>query len=289
MKDILISAKDLKKEFRTGEASQTIFEALSLDIYKGDFTVIMGASGAGKSTLMYSLSGMDRPTSGSIVFSDKEITKYNSETFVPTLYVYLNDAADTEKIIDEIEQSYGDKIVSTMNYQKMTETTQEMYSGITTVIVVVIFILMILIVLFVLYIVIKTLLVQRKQELGIYKAIGYSNKQLMVQMIGNFLPSSIVAVLLSSALGLVYVPQINQFIFQTIGALKNNMEENPRSTALKMALSARIYLLSAERISSAFRASARSLSSAVYHPLTTSIVVSRKNFNITKPLQLRLT
>jgi len=148
----------------------------------------------------------------------------NSEKLVPTLYVYLNNAADTEKIAEEIEESCSDKIVSVMNYQKMTETTQEMYSGITSVIVVVIFILTILIVLFVLYIVIKTLLVQRKQELGIYKAIGYSNKQLMVQMIGSFLPSSVAAVLLSSVLGLIYVPQINQLIFQTIGAMKNNME-----------------------------------------------------------------
>ena len=68
IKEILISAKNLKKEFRTGETSQTIFEKLTLNIYKGDFTIIMGASGAGKSTLMYFLSGMDRPTSGSIVF-----------------------------------------------------------------------------------------------------------------------------------------------------------------------------------------------------------------------------
>lgn len=79
MKEVLISAKKLKKEFRTGKTSQTIFENLDLDIYKGDFTIIMGASGAGKSTLMYSLSGMDRPTSGSIIFSDKEITKYNDD------------------------------------------------------------------------------------------------------------------------------------------------------------------------------------------------------------------
>ena len=78
-KDILISARNLKKEFRTGETSQTIFENLSLDVYKGDFTIIMGASGAGKSTLMYSLSGMDRPTEGSILFSGKEITKYNDD------------------------------------------------------------------------------------------------------------------------------------------------------------------------------------------------------------------
>ena len=53
-KDILISAQNLTKEFCVEDNCQTIFENLSLDIYKGDFTVIMGASGAGKSTLMYS-------------------------------------------------------------------------------------------------------------------------------------------------------------------------------------------------------------------------------------------
>ena len=78
-KKILISAKNLRKEFGTGETKQKIYENLSLDIYKGDFTVVMGASGAGKSTLMYSLSGMDRPTAGNITFLDREITKYNDD------------------------------------------------------------------------------------------------------------------------------------------------------------------------------------------------------------------
>lgn len=79
MKEVLISAKNLKKEFGIGETSQLIYEDLSLDIYKGDFTVIMGSSGAGKSTLMYSLSGMDRPTDGSIFFNGTDITKYNDD------------------------------------------------------------------------------------------------------------------------------------------------------------------------------------------------------------------
>ena len=148
----------------------------------------------------------------------------NSETIVSSLYLYLQDGTDADKFLEEIKDNYAGKISKQVNYQKMTKTTQEMYSGIASIIVIVIFVLTILIVLFILYIVIKTLLVQRKQELGIYKAIGYSNFQLMVQMIGSFLPSSILAVLLSSVLGLIYIPQINRFIFQTIGAMKNNME-----------------------------------------------------------------
>lgn len=78
-KETIISAKHLKKVFGSGDSEQTIYSDFDIDIYKGDFTVIMGASGAGKSTLMYSLSGMDAPTAGTIEFCGKQITDMNSD------------------------------------------------------------------------------------------------------------------------------------------------------------------------------------------------------------------
>ncbi len=78
-KEVIISAKGLKKSFGVSDTEQTIFENLNLDIYKGDFTVIMGSSGAGKSTLMYSLSGMDRPTAGEVNFNGKNITSLSDD------------------------------------------------------------------------------------------------------------------------------------------------------------------------------------------------------------------
>lgn len=75
----VISAKHLKKSFGKEENVQTIYADLNIDIYEGDFTVIMGSSGAGKSTLMYSLSGMDKPDSGQIDFDGTDITSLNSD------------------------------------------------------------------------------------------------------------------------------------------------------------------------------------------------------------------
>lgn len=75
----IISTKNLVKTFSNNGVTQTIINNLDLDIYEGDFTVIMGSSGAGKSTLMYSLSGMDMPTSGSIAFCGEDITKMNAD------------------------------------------------------------------------------------------------------------------------------------------------------------------------------------------------------------------
>lgn len=78
-KTVIISAEHYKKVFGSGNSMQEIFSDFSIEIYKEDFTVIMGSSGAGKSTLMYSLSGMDKPTGGQINFCGTDITRLNSD------------------------------------------------------------------------------------------------------------------------------------------------------------------------------------------------------------------
>lgn len=75
----IISTKSLVKTFSNNGVTQTIINNLDLEIYENDFTIIMGSSGAGKSTLMYSLSGMDMPTSGTIEFCGEDITKMNAD------------------------------------------------------------------------------------------------------------------------------------------------------------------------------------------------------------------
>ena len=79
MKDILIKTERLSKSFSSGGAMQHVLKNIDLKLYKGDFTVIMGASGAGKSTLLYALSGMDTPTLGKITFGEKVISDLDSD------------------------------------------------------------------------------------------------------------------------------------------------------------------------------------------------------------------
>jgi len=75
----LIKTNKLCKTFSNGGRMQHVLKNIDLEIYKGDFTVIMGASGAGKSTLLYALSGMDKPTLGEIYFGEDEITGMNTD------------------------------------------------------------------------------------------------------------------------------------------------------------------------------------------------------------------
>lgn len=79
MSETILKATDLSKTFSNESVQQHVLKNLNLSVYKGDFTVIMGNSGSGKSTLLYALSGMDRPTLGSVVYGDTDISKYSND------------------------------------------------------------------------------------------------------------------------------------------------------------------------------------------------------------------
>ncbi|MBR2294383.1 MAG: ABC transporter ATP-binding protein [Clostridiales bacterium] len=70
----ILKTDKLCKSFSNGGVQQHVIKNLDLEIMEGDFTVIMGASGSGKSTLLYALSGMDKPTMGSVTFDGEEIS-----------------------------------------------------------------------------------------------------------------------------------------------------------------------------------------------------------------------
>lgn len=79
MQEIILKTDKLCKTFSNGGVQQHVLKNLDMEIYKGDFTVIMGSSGAGKSTLLYALSGMDKPTLGKIQFNGCEISSYSED------------------------------------------------------------------------------------------------------------------------------------------------------------------------------------------------------------------
>jgi lipoprotein-releasing system ATP-binding protein len=70
-----IRAVDLTKRYESGENSVLVFDGINLDIPPGERLALVGESGAGKSTLLHLIVGLDRPTSGTIFFGDREISK----------------------------------------------------------------------------------------------------------------------------------------------------------------------------------------------------------------------
>ncbi|MEI6862853.1 MAG: ABC transporter ATP-binding protein [Candidatus Omnitrophota bacterium] len=69
----MLTAKDVKKIYRTGAKEVRAVDGISLEIRKGESVAIVGPSGSGKSTLLHILGGLDRPTSGKIFLEDSDL------------------------------------------------------------------------------------------------------------------------------------------------------------------------------------------------------------------------
>src|ERR687885_515393 len=68
-------ARRLTRRYGEGDTAVHALRDASVDIEAAKLTAVMGPSGSGKSTLMHILAGLDRPTSGSVLLDEIEITK----------------------------------------------------------------------------------------------------------------------------------------------------------------------------------------------------------------------
>ncbi|MDE7339585.1 MAG: ABC transporter ATP-binding protein [Lachnospiraceae bacterium] len=76
---MFIEVKKLSKVYGSGENQVVALQEADLKLEPGDFVSIMGPSGSGKSTLLHLLSGLDRPTSGSLFYDGQDIYGFSDK------------------------------------------------------------------------------------------------------------------------------------------------------------------------------------------------------------------
>jgi putative ABC transport system ATP-binding protein len=75
----MLIAKDLTKEYRSGDHQLTVLRDVSFSIPQGAFVAIVGPSGSGKTTLLGLLAGLDTPTRGSVVLDGADLTALDED------------------------------------------------------------------------------------------------------------------------------------------------------------------------------------------------------------------
>jgi len=105
----MLEAFKITKTYRQGSGSLEVLKGIDLQVAEGDSLCIVGSSGAGKSTLLHILGTLDRPTSGNVIFreknvftlSDLELAKFRNENigFVFQFHHLLNEFTAYENMI----------------------------------------------------------------------------------------------------------------------------------------------------------------------------------------------
>ena len=113
MRTAIFTAVGLTKTYVLGEVEVQALRGLDLEIWPGEVVVLLGPSGSGKSTLLNIMGGLDRPTAGTLLFKELELsaldehglTAYRRDhvgfvfqfyNLVPSLTAYENVALVTE-------------------------------------------------------------------------------------------------------------------------------------------------------------------------------------------------
>jgi len=71
----ILEARDVTKIYALGKQRIEALRGVTMSVAPGEFVALMGPSGSGKSTLLQLLGGLDRPTTGSVVFEGRDISR----------------------------------------------------------------------------------------------------------------------------------------------------------------------------------------------------------------------
>ncbi len=143
---MILQATDLKKYYGTDENIVRALDGVSLSVEKGEFVAIVGTSGSGKSTLLHMLGGLDRPTSGTVVVDDKDISEldedalcifrrrkigfvFQSFNLVPVLNVYENVVLPIQLDGNEVDEEYVNDVISVLRLTEKLNSLPRHLSG----------------------------------------------------------------------------------------------------------------------------------------------------------------
>jgi putative ABC transport system ATP-binding protein len=75
----ILETREVSKIYQMGSTKVYALNSVSLSVGEGEFVAIQGTSGSGKSTLLNMLGGLDRPTSGEVLFESKSLAPFNKK------------------------------------------------------------------------------------------------------------------------------------------------------------------------------------------------------------------
>lgn len=137
-----------------------------------------------------------------------------------TIYLDLYNLSDADSFIDYVENTYLCKVTNTFCVEKLVNAQLKIYIDITKILIYSIIISSLLIITLMLYLIIKTMIIRNQIQYGIQKALGYTSKQLMIQLSLNFLITATIGSIVGGVIGYFATNTLFSTLLRNIGIMK---------------------------------------------------------------------
>ncbi|WP_027701301.1 ABC transporter ATP-binding protein [Metaclostridioides mangenotii] len=142
----IIKTDNLTKKYGNGDAEVVAIKDINIKIKKGSITAVVGESGSGKSTLLHCIAALDDPTSGLVMFKDKDIYSLSEEqrsilrrrsfgfifqsfNLIPVMNVYDNITFPVLLDKNQIDKTYIDSVIEKLGIMDKINKYPNQLSG----------------------------------------------------------------------------------------------------------------------------------------------------------------
>lgn len=180
--------------------------------------------GYGEKTYRYLLTGLIQTCNNygreAVMNMDAAEHIYDVEGTVSWLWFDCKDRETSDEILDGYAERNGEHIQTSMNFFEVLEGNMTTFRGISTLMLVLIVSVSAAIIILVMYLFIKALVYNKRKDYGIYKALGYTSKSLMIQTALSFMPSVIVSILVFSVVSYYLANPYMSLVMGMFGLMK---------------------------------------------------------------------
>ena len=164
-----------------------------------------------------------------IYISEEGFRRLDGEPKYSYVRVRIEDATEerVDKFLEDAEKLLGDNCTSTENYYHTQRSTDNVPVFAVSLVILILIILNIFTVLVVIRLLLKTVFIKREKEFGIKKAVGFTSRQLRIQLALSLIPISIIGSVLGGIAACLTTNKLFDLIFSSYGIKNSDLLINP--------------------------------------------------------------
>ncbi len=139
-------------------------------------------------------------------------------------YFDTEENVDVNKCLEDVKAQFENKITTVVNFDDAMKGVLSTFKSISNIMVAVIIVISGLVIFLVLYLLIKTLIIRKKKDYGILKAVGYTSGNIVFQNAVSFMPSIILSTIISCIISCIVVNPYIGLIMSMCGVMKVTFE-----------------------------------------------------------------